>query len=170
MLKNSCTSSHFYGMNLTDNNFQVAIDLLKNRYENKLSVINAHFLALLNINPIVKCTAESLREFAINLRKNLNVVKNLNYSSDELWDLLLIYLFEKKLDFGTRKAFEVERDMNELPELSEFLTFLDKRCAMLENLSSVESNKPKVTKKVSLHVNKGQNTPKKYYLFLLFSK
>lgn len=141
----------------THENFDVAINLLKNRYENKLSVINAHFSALLEINSISKCTGPHLRHFVTDLKKNLDLLNNLNYSKSELWDLLLIYLIDKKLDFGTRKAFESERDLTVLPDLTQFLNSLEKRCLILENLSSTESAQKKPLKGVSLHIKDKQN-------------
>lgn len=146
----------------TNANFNVAIELLKKRYENKLSVINAHFIALLEVNPVVKCNASNLRDFATSLRKNLDQIKKLNYTDSELWELLLVYLFQKKLDFGTRKAFETERDISVLPNLVQFLEFLEKKCTILENLSSVTSpiDKYKTPRYVNLHVHDDRNIPK----------
>lgn len=41
-------------------------------------------------------------------------------------------------------AFESERDLGELPELGEFLNFLENRCLILENLLALkgQSQKP----------------------------
>ena len=57
---------------------------------------------------------------------------------EQLFEFLIIYLLGKKIDFGTRKAFETERDLTELPSLKELFSFLGKMCLVLENLSSTE--------------------------------
>lgn len=148
-------------LSATNSNFSVAIDLLKKRYENKLSVVNAHFIALLEINSVVKCNAPNLRDFTTSLRRSLDQIKKLNYTDSELWELLLVYLFQKKLDFGTRKAFETERDISVLPNLNQFLEFLEKKSTILENLSSVDSSsdKHKTPRNVNLHVQNDRHAP-----------
>lgn len=137
----------------TNENFQVAIDLLKKRYENKLAVINGHFISLLEIDPIVKCSSENLRKFVTNVKKNLDLINNLNCSTQELWELLLMYLFQKKLDPGTRKAFESKRDHSQIPNLNKFMEFLELQATQLETLSVYHQTERKPHSRVVLHSN-----------------
>lgn len=159
---------------VTNENFDVAIEILRNRYENKISVINAHFVSLLEVSPLTKCNAQTLREFVTNCSKNLLALKNLHYSYEQLFEFLIIYLLGKKIDFGTRKAFETERDLTELPDLKEFFEFLGKRCLVLENLSSTEvpsaqNSQQKVFKtpntKASFHLQTHPNNSQMHCLF-----
>lgn len=55
--------------------FRVAIDLLK-RNENKLSVLNAHFTALFEVNPIRRCPASNLIKFVTEVKKSMTFWKN----------------------------------------------------------------------------------------------
>lgn len=142
-------------------NFETALEILRKRYENKLSVINTHLVSLLEVPPVTKSTAPALRDFVTNCKRNLDSLRNLKYSDEQLLDFVLIYLLGKKIDFGTRKAFENERDVDELPQLSELFEFLEKRCLVLENLNSTGAQiTPKFTKphlKASLHAFAPQN-------------
>lgn len=140
--------------------FQIALDILKDRYENKLSVVNSYLKNLVEIEQLKKCTAANLRKFINDIKQNLDLLKKLNYSFEQLWELLLIYLFEKKLDFSTRKSFESERNANALPSIHEFLECLKKKCLILENLASTESGERKPIHKVSLHSENSQNNSK----------
>lgn len=64
---------------VTNENFPTAVEILRKRYENQISVINAHFSALLETQPMNKCNASTLRTFLTNCKKQLGSLKNLNY-------------------------------------------------------------------------------------------
>lgn len=146
---------------VTNENFATAINILKNRYENKNSVINSHLLNLLDTPAITKCNAQNLRDFVTNCKRNVESLKNLNLSFEELWNLIIVHLLERKLDFVSKKAFESGKNLDTLPVLQEFFEFLDKRCTILENLSSLESNTFKKPHNVSFHLNNSNvNTEK----------
>lgn len=149
-------------LQVTHSNFNIALNVLKNRYENRLSIINSHFDALLSISPITKCTAVSLRKFHTDVKKQMDLIRNLKYSEKELWDFLLVYIFEKKLDFNSRKSFEDFKDPTTLPTMNLLMEFLNNRCFKFENLSATDFFTPSPQKKLSkvnLHANtqKGRN-------------
>lgn len=50
-------------LKIIDSNFNVALNTLKERYANELNIIYAHIKNLLNVDPVVKCTAQNLRTF-----------------------------------------------------------------------------------------------------------
>ena len=104
-----------------------------------------------------KYTLHNLREFIVKIKQNIKSLKNLNLPVEH-WNVLLIYTFLGKLDFNTRRAYEMERDLNALPTLNRFLSFLEKRCVRLENLSSsnetIQNNK---IQKKSRHYSSSQN-------------
>lgn len=125
-------------VNLTHDNFKVALNILIDRYQNQFAIINLLINNLVDLPNLIKCTASSLREFITCCKRSTESLKNLNCPVDH-WDLLLLNILERKLDFGTRKAFESERDIKKLPTLKQFLAFLERRCVILENLSSSET-------------------------------
>lgn len=131
-------------LNLTHDNFDIALGILKSRYENKIVIINSYLAAMLEAPSINKCKSNSLREFTTTIHKNCQSLKNLNLSFEELWNALLVFLFQKKLDFNTKRAFETERNHSEIPTLEYFLNFLEKRCTILE---SMDLSSPKTQRK-----------------------
>ncbi|XP_066157667.1 uncharacterized protein [Euwallacea fornicatus] len=125
-------------LTLTHDNFQIALDILANRYQNQFAIINSLVNSLIDLPNLPKCTAITLRDFITCCTRSLESLKNLKCLVEH-WDLLLLNILERKLDFGTRKGFESERNLNNLPTINEFFKFLEKRCTVLENLNTSEA-------------------------------
>lgn len=88
-------------LQVTNENFNTALEIVRRRYENKLSVINAHFNTLLDVEPMSKCNDSALKEFVtVGCRRSLTSLENLNYSDKQLFEFLLIYLLGQKIDYG----------------------------------------------------------------------
>jgi Pao retrotransposon peptidase/Family of unknown function (DUF5641)/Protein of unknown function (DUF1759)/Putative peptidase (DUF1758)/Integrase zinc binding domain len=124
-------------LQLTDANYDIALNLLKNRYDNNLIIINSHLKGMLDTPPLTKGDAVQLRPFITNIKQHLDSLKALDTQA-ETWDLILIYLFSRKLDFQTQRAYELEKDHSVIPKLDDFLSFLEKRCVGLENIAQPE--------------------------------
>lgn len=126
-------------LELTNSNYEIALDILKHRYENKLSIINNHINFILDYPNLTKCTAPSLRDLITNCQRNLQALKVLKCRVDE-WDLLLVNILVRKLDYGSKRSYEEDRDRENLPTLDEFFDIIEKRCNVLENLNPAESS------------------------------
>lgn len=149
---------------LTNENYTVALDILKKRYDNKLVIINSHLKGLLELENITNETASNLRHFLSQIRQHLNSLRSLKVPVDQ-WDLMLIYLFCKKLNSRTHQAFELQKKQSQLPTLEEFLEFLENRCLALENVSSSDVKvKPRVTNFVKSS-DPHSSSPKRKCLF-----
>lgn len=135
-------------LQLTNTNFDIAIKTLTDRYENKLITINWHIKTLLEIPSLVKLNSHTLREFVTTIKQNIEALKGLKVPVDQ-WDLLLIYIYTQKLDFNTRRSYELEKNRSQLPTLQEFLEFLENRCVALEciNFESLNDNRAKSLEK-----------------------
>lgn len=130
-------------LRVTNENYKSALEILTNRYNNKLSIINSHIKTLLEVPSLHKVNCSVLRDFLTTIRKHVSALISLDVPV-ESWDMILVYIFARKLDFGTHRAYELEKESNtDLPKLKEFLEFLDKRCLALERVScSNEKVKP----------------------------
>lgn len=131
-------------------NLKVALDILKERYENKLANIYSHIKGLLELPSLCKSKSNDFREFVVSIKQHTESLKNLNVPIAQ-WDLILVYTLSQKLDAGTRRAYELERGPSNLPTLVDFLTFVEKRCQAAENLAS-----PEVSRKASHFAEKRQ--------------
>lgn len=151
-------------LTLTNDNFLIAVNILEDRYDNKILIINDHIKNLIDPSHIIKGNAHSLRIFLTHIKKHLKSLENLNVPVKE-WDLILLYLFLQKLDFNTRKDFEFARNSSELPTIDEFCEFLAQRCVDLENANphphmsshSVNDNK-RFTTRLAHHVHTNAST------------
>ena len=90
-----------------DSNFQIAINTLKDRYENNARVISILIKRLLKTPSLTKCNMQTLREFLTEVKQTIQALKNIQVPVDQ-WDLIHIEIFLEKVDFATHKAFEYQ--------------------------------------------------------------
>ncbi|KAJ8940648.1 hypothetical protein NQ318_012731 [Aromia moschata] len=120
---------------VTDDNYVIAWDLLRNRYENKRAILNAHINALLDLPVIVKESHLGLRKLIDTFLKNLRALKNFGLATDT-WDQLLINILTRKLDDLTKREWEKSIKPKEIPNVNEFINYLTNKCQILESLES----------------------------------
>lgn len=125
-------------LSLIGTNLHVAINILKERYENKLATIYNHIQGLMEISSLSRWTSSSLRDFVVNVKQHTECLKNLNVPIQH-WDFILVFILSHKLDVNTRRSYELERGPTNMPTLIDFLNFVEKRCQAAENLSGSES-------------------------------
>lgn len=124
-------------LQLTEANYDIALNLLKKRYDNNLIIINSHLKGLFDMSQMTKGDSFQMRAFLTNVKQHLDSLKALN-TDVQHWDLILVYLFSKKLDFQTQRAYELEKDLSSLPTVKDFLSFLERRCVAFENISPLD--------------------------------
>ncbi|KAJ8944266.1 hypothetical protein NQ318_009643 [Aromia moschata] len=139
MYLNSClegeAASITESLIVTDDNYVIAWDLLRNRYENKRAILNAHINALLDLPVIVKESHLGLRKLIDTFLKNMRALKNLGLPTDT-WDQLLINILTRKLDNLTKREWEKSIKPKEIPNVNEFINYLTNKCQILESLES----------------------------------
>lgn len=151
-------------LSLTNDNYEIAIETLKKRYDNKLSIINTHIKNMVDAQAMKRGTAQELRDFITKIKQNINSLETLKVPVKQ-WDLLLLHIFSEKLDFNTRKAYELEKCSNELPTMKEFIGFLESRANALENIPTLSETKRKIS-----HLATTSNTNTKPMQNCLFCK
>ncbi|KAL0901985.1 hypothetical protein ABMA27_007121 [Loxostege sticticalis] len=115
---------------LDNSSYLEARKLLKDRYYNKQKIVKEHVSSLLDLPALVK--GGSIRAFISQIKQSLAALKNLEIDVGK-WDPILIVIFTRKLDAYTAKAFQLERDIDKEPTVSELLEFLEKRALASEN-------------------------------------
>lgn len=106
--------------------------MLEKRFDNKTRLIGNHISDLLDLPTIQKGTAASIRSFVSDVQQQLHALKNLGQPIDT-WDMLLISILTRKLDQITNRAYQLDRDLEKLPFMVDFLSFLEKRAIALED-------------------------------------
>lgn len=125
-------------LEITNDNYEVALDLLKKRFQNKPVIIKNHIKALVDMPIVSRESSQLLRNLSDSIEKHIRALKTLGEPVDT-WDRLLIFLMSKKLDIETKKEWEQKSisDFKGVPQLSNFINFLNNKCHILE---TVESN------------------------------
>nr|CAH7739803.1 unnamed protein product [Callosobruchus chinensis] len=129
-------------MEITNENYHVAWDLLKNRYENSSVIIKKHVRELFEM-PAVSKEPHSLRQLTDNLQKHLRSLASLG-EPVESWSTMLIYLITKKLDFASERAWEeyiISKKIISPTITDDLIKFLNQRCQLLEAISREKTQK-----------------------------
>ncbi|XP_045477941.1 uncharacterized protein LOC123683085 [Harmonia axyridis] len=147
-------------------NFNIAINTLKDRYDNPYLIVNSYIRKLLNVPSLTKSNEHALRDFITQIKTNIAALKTYKLS-EKLTDLIFIQIFTQKLDFTLKKEYEEEKNTSEFPTLPEFIGFLEKKYKVLENLGSTEQTghskfktSPKYAHTNSYHANTSNRTNK----------
>lgn len=131
-------------IDFTADNYQVAWDLLCNRYNNKNVLINNHLKSFFTLDSLNKESHKSLRFIVDHVSKNLRALNTLGERTD-MWDTLIIYIVVQKLDNVTSiKWEEYKATLAESPSLEDFYQFLRNRADVLETVQggSAKSAQP----------------------------
>lgn len=118
-------------------NYEIAWNLLHNRFENKRLIINTHMKGLVEISSVHKESHVSLRQFIDGIQTHTRALQSLQQPVKE-WDTILIYLLTNKLDIQTRKEWETNTGKRvDMPTLNELISFLEDKCQTLEMMDKV---------------------------------
>ena len=128
----------------TGNNYQVAWDLLKTRYDNRKYIVESHIKALFDIPNVSR--EFPVRALLDNVQKRLRALRALGQHVDQ-WGALLIFIIREKLNNCTREKWEETVGSNNLPSLDQMLSFLEHR-SLIENCQSVNRSNPTAYSKV----------------------
>lgn len=136
-------------LTITETNYDIAWQLITDRYENKRIIINTHIKALIDYPIIQKESATCLRNLINNFNRNYGALIKLDpilASSNTI----LVYLVTSKLDFNTKKSWESNSSAGDIPNIKNLITFIQNRCHVLETLYP---NSQKYTDKVKSIAN-----------------
>nr|XP_022909145.1 uncharacterized protein LOC111420399 [Onthophagus taurus] len=138
-------------LEITRDNYKIARDLLKERFENKEKIIKTHVSALFELPAITKESHMHLRRLLDDYNRHTRALKALGEPVEQ-WGTLLIHILARKLDETTRFKWEehvVETyKRKQMPDAQSMIDFLTNRCNVFE---TIERGKPKIGK-LSAHL------------------
>lgn len=136
-------------LDFSSDNYEVAWELLCDRYNNKRSLVNNHIQAIFNLEQLAKESSKSLLNLIDTVNRNLRALKKLNLPTEH-WDVLLIQIISNKLDTVTSHKWESYRNrLKDLPTLKMFNDFLKDRADFLDTM---ENNNKKRRSSDTTHV------------------
>ncbi|XP_075158064.1 uncharacterized protein LOC142231336 [Haematobia irritans] len=118
-----------------DANYDKAIELLKNRFDNKLLLFQMHIKEVFGLKNVEKGSASSLRQLSDKLNAHIRALETI-CTKEQLADGFLVNLVVSKLDHQTQAKWEEGLQNDRLPTWPFMASFLERRCRMMENLES----------------------------------
>lgn len=138
-------------LSVSDSNYNTAWELLIKRYENKKIIVNSHIREIFNLQCSSKESHASLRQFLNAFLKNYRSLESMGENVGE-WDTILIFVLTEKLDFNSRKEWEIFSKNITSPKIDNFNEFLLQRCQHLEAVQT-KGSLTQSSKKDQTHSN-----------------
>ncbi|XP_024893753.1 uncharacterized protein LOC112468697 [Temnothorax curvispinosus] len=139
---------------ITADNFQVAWNTLKARFENKRRLLTNHLSTLLGLSALSLESASDLQTLYDKINIAVSSLRKLNRSPEDLWNDFLVHLLTQKLDAATRKAWNLQTsNVDSPPAFADLKKFVTSRIRALKECSSTSSHKPASKSANSPHVN-----------------
>lgn len=122
---------------LTEQNYTTAWDLLQQRYNDPRSLKKKHIQCLFTMPTVAKESAKAIRELIDHTSRHLRMLRVLGSPTNE-WDELIMHMMETRFDARTLRAWEeeIERirtrragdDQDIEANLDDMLEFLRRKC------------------------------------------
>lgn len=139
-------------------NYDVAWQLLLERFENTRLIIYNHIAAIFDQRPVREESHIDLRKLLDNITAHLRNLKILGEPTEH-WDSLIIHIFSTKFDKTTMREWESYKIAGDRPTIKDLNTFLSERCRFLEKVAITQhSNKDKYSSKFKPKNSQFSNT------------
>ena len=124
-------------LEFTDANYDVAWELINQRYHNIKVIARTHLRLLFDYPKLIKEDYKALRSMLDHFLKHTNAMQTLQYPVHS-WDFLLVYILTSKLDTVTYRAWEIHSSDDQSPTFKNLSDFLQARCNMLVSIPHVD--------------------------------
>ncbi|XP_055589224.1 uncharacterized protein LOC129741507 [Uranotaenia lowii] len=119
---------------LTDANYDVAWDILEERYENRKLIVKAYLDALFALEPLKKEGYDGLNNLITEFEKNLQMLQKVDEET-EGWSTILSYMLSARLDPVTLRNWETHHNSKEVPRYEDLKKFLRNYCSVLQSVA-----------------------------------
>lgn len=127
----------------TSSGYTGAWEKLCRVYDNPYLIARAHIEDIFSVPSVARLTNESLR---LLIDTVTNAKRQLEEMGVDLIELIIMHIMCKKLDDRTCADWEMKRNSRAVPELHQFIDFLEKKARALTNIDNkslmFSSNKP----------------------------
>ncbi|XP_017485298.1 PREDICTED: uncharacterized protein LOC108373869 isoform X2 [Rhagoletis zephyria] len=141
---------------LSDDNFELAWEALRARYENRRVLVDNQIKTLMNLKPIQVENSEDIQRLQSSVNNCLQILATQQVST-ESWDPILIYLVTSKLPENTVTLWEQSLiSRKDLPNWSQMNQFLTTRYEVVER---VDQWRPAKVKSIPPHTSYPKQNP-----------
>lgn len=122
---------------MTGENYLIAYNALKQRYQNKRLVATSHWREIENCKKIVSVdNSQTLRHLVNTFVENVAALENMQFPVKH-WNFILVHMLLDRLDSDTATRFELSFDSDsEIPSFENLIKFLNKQCVALDTVAS----------------------------------
>lgn len=121
-------------MAITENNYKIALELQKERFNNRRAIINSCLNAFLFQKPIIPLNKNSLRSLIDNTKETLQCIESLDVQVDH-WSPIVVFIVQTKMDIETKCEWETHLGGGtRVPLYEDVINFLEMRHRILENI------------------------------------
>ena len=124
---------------VTDDNFDVAMEISHNQYDNKRLILRAHIHGIVSYRPVSSENTRELRKLVDTMEENRLSLRNMGQPVEHQ-DPFFVYLIAEKLPTETRKFWELSSKGKEIQTYQEIKTFLEERVQALESAAPSNSS------------------------------
>ncbi|XP_053685762.1 uncharacterized protein LOC128735296 [Sabethes cyaneus] len=126
-------------LEISANNYLVAWNLLKERYENSNMLVKRHTGALLTISPLKKESAQGLADLADEFDRHVQLLDKLE-GTENHWNAFLVERLSQCLDAVSLREWETDVSRtDENPTYKNLLEFIHKRSRIVQTLKLSQS-------------------------------
>lgn len=118
------------GLALVPENYPLAIEALKSRYQNKRRLANIYLGNITSFSPLLNGSHKELQRFLNTHENNLNALETVGIP--DLWDYAKLHLSLQNLDPSTRRAFEDKVSTQNIPSYADLIKFATERSRVAE--------------------------------------
>ncbi|GFS73992.1 DUF1758 domain-containing protein [Trichonephila clavipes] len=132
-------------LSVTNDNFEIAWKLLKDRYFNKREIMSSLIKKFINITPLSGESSPQILNLIDSTKKFVRMLESLEYQIDPTSDTLLMHMILFKLDPNSRTWFERTFSTDVIPRLDELLQFLATQARSITSSTTKRNVQRKVT-------------------------
>ena len=123
-----------HSITITDDNFDIAIDILANRYDIKRLILRSHLHEIFRQRSLTTENSKDIRTLMERTEEHRLVL--LNHGQPVVQqDIFFVYILTERLPIETRKAWEISTPGREPQQYGQLKKFLEERCQALETSS-----------------------------------
>lgn len=133
-------------LEISDSNYKVAWNILRQRYDNKRVIVHNHVKALMELPSMTKENLGELRQIVDGATKHIQALEALKRPTSQ-WDDLLVNILSSKLDTLTLREWQTSLTGTDPPTYKQFGEFITHRCQMLKATGKSSNSSTKNTGK-----------------------
>ncbi|XP_054287840.1 uncharacterized protein LOC129003568 [Macrosteles quadrilineatus] len=115
---------------ISEDNYDIAMQILIERYQNKRLLASSYLDKILSFRQMTEDSTNSFSNFMEVFNSNLSAVKVLDI--DDLFDFTMLHIGLRSLTPSTRKDFESHHSSNDIPKFEDLIKFVQQQLKILE--------------------------------------